>query len=811
MPTARLTSTKQDALGLSASDVLDNVCTALDKSRALLDLAPVPGLAAAVDVLLGILDQVKKMKANTETVNAVAQEIQKLSAVIADVARRVDARAARLQMTPGERAKMLEGLRTADGWRQRVERLRKELEDLREKAVPCAEGRWVRRFLRTTRDEETLQAVCADLARVVQRYQLSGVLSIEALTEHNLARLEATYEEVKRIAETQKEEREQKTIEAIPHADAGFEAASNADKGSYLSGTRDAVWKHLQAWVSSDKPVCFLVGAAGMGKSTIASEFCRRHHHQHELGASFFFRRGDTSAGSTAMFFPTIAYQLAHARPELRPYIARAAAGHVHGAGGVSRMEYAVDDLLRRPLREAEEGHGGVPLSRRVFVVVDALDECDGNDLVPECLRLLLSCALRHPSSFRVLITSRPDPDHVQRALRRDAELKRASVLLFLRDIEEQRDIDRDIGELIRSRLCTVEEGAEWHATDPSVVARLTEQSQGVFAYARTAVDFIVRSAGRAQMEHRLQLLLTPGNPYGLGNLDLLYRTVLETAFPPVADLDPETHKQLQLILAWIALCQTQSPGWVSPFLVEALSGVSCRESIPVLTKLRSVLIFDSAGELFDIEHTGIRAMHVTFRDFLVDRARCGDTHYVDAGRMHARLAVDLLRWLHNNGRDSDEFRPAIWVWSDHVVQAHPTEELVGLLREIFASVETERPSLFFYHSHEVMYGPDKATSLLRWVDKNIGRDLAKIIGEDIRLRNPRLTVCYEEEDIRVSEHPPGSQGAPTSGEIDELKDRNRTRWLYFRDCWTANYPDSYHSLFGPLDRRTPGYFMYRN
>ena len=42
-----------------ASDVLDNAHIVLDKSKGLLDLAPVPGLSAAAGVALAIIDQVK--------------------------------------------------------------------------------------------------------------------------------------------------------------------------------------------------------------------------------------------------------------------------------------------------------------------------------------------------------------------------------------------------------------------------------------------------------------------------------------------------------------------------------------------------------------------------------------------------------------------------------------------------------------------------------------------------------------------------------------------------------------------------------
>ena len=285
---------------------------------------------------------------------------------------------------------------------------------------------------------------------------------------------------------------QKKIIDAIPHADkAGYKSMSNSDKAFYVPGTREAVWKRLDEWVLSDKPICFLIGAAGMGKSTIASEFCRRHKTQ--IGASFFFKWNDANVGSTRLFFTTLAHQLAHCSwKELRPHIARAA--ELHNQGGHSQqMQYAVEDLLHKPLHEAEHTTGAHSV---VYIVVDALDECTESsrqpDLIPECLRLLVSCALRNPSTFRLLLTSRPVPNHVEKA-RLDSELRDRSVLLSLYDIEEPKAIDRDICELMRRRLCAGQEGKQWYQSDPSVVGRLTKQSQGVFVYARTAVDFIVR------------------------------------------------------------------------------------------------------------------------------------------------------------------------------------------------------------------------------------------------------------------------------------------------------------------------------
>ncbi|RPD52670.1 hypothetical protein L227DRAFT_441185 [Lentinus tigrinus ALCF2SS1-6] len=724
----------------AVTDVLDNVSTALKETKDLLDLAPVPGLSTAADALLGILEQVKKMRANKATVEVISNEITNMRNIIESVVNKVKSRADKLQRE--EQDTMWENLKVSDGWQERVEQLQNELQDIQKKAQPCGRGRWYQRLWRATRDEDTLQTIRTDLGDTLKRYRLGGTLSIEALTEETLARLESLAAAQKAEAEKQEEERskqdeerrkqeeerkrleedrQQKIIDKIPHADsAGYRSVSNSDKAEFLAGTRDAVWKRFNEWVSGNKPVCFLIGAAGMGKSTIASEFCRRREEHGDLGASFFFKRGDAHVGSTMLFFTTLAYQLAQSRMALRPYIVRAADHHMR-AGRAQQMQLAVEDLLRKPLRDAKDA--GV-LSAPVYIVIDALDECNESasqpDLVPRCLELLVSCALEYPSSFRVLITSRPHPNHVEEA-RRKPEIENSSVLVSLYNVEEREAIDRDIEELIRTRLCKVREGAQWHESDPTVVKRLTEQSEGVFVYARTAVDFITGGVGMAQMEDRLQVLLAPGNTYGLDHLDQLYRTVLEAAFPP-KDLYPKLHEQLRLLLAWVALCQN-SRG-ITPLEVELISGIPCRESIPILAKLHSVLVFYGTAD--NINNMYFRAMHVTFRDFLVDERRCGKDFHVDPRTMHTRFAIGCLRGVPTENDPYCGYGKHHGF--DHVKQAAPTQELTSMLKEIYTSMFTDGPGLFL-----TRYFLGETFSLYEVLDPQVvDRD---IIGAAIRSR----------------------------------------------------------------------------
>ncbi|KAJ7706842.1 hypothetical protein B0H17DRAFT_875309, partial [Mycena rosella] len=147
----------------------------------------------------------------------------------------------------------------------------------------------------------------------------------------------------------------------------------------------------------------FLSGGAGLGKSSIAHELCRRLDTSIEpsLGASFFFVRGRGDLESTRLFFSSLAHQLALSQPTLRPHIISAARQHLN-RGDRQQMKYTFEDLLRQPLAS--------DITKKLFVIViDGLDECKERDLVPELLRLLLGLVHALPW-VRVFVASQPEP-----------------------------------------------------------------------------------------------------------------------------------------------------------------------------------------------------------------------------------------------------------------------------------------------------------------------------------------------------------------------------------------------------------------
>lgn len=431
---------------------------------------------------------------------------------------------------------------------------------------------------------------------------------------------------------------DEKILDALPHADAGYRAAVNTMKSNYLEGTRQDLLANLDDWVQgqsadlASKSICILSGGAGTGKSTIASEFARRLDEYGILGASFFFIRGMEDLATTRLFFPTIAYQLAHSQSALRQPIVIAAREHLK-QGKNQQMKYEAGNLLQHPLRTVDGRHPPI------FLIVDALDECteQASELTPKMLELLMACVREASFPIRVFFTSRPE-HLVERAL--SAPSCTPCVHTISLDNLSRESVDRDVGILVRDRLSRIPGSKTLFEEHPDVVGRIVQRAEGLFIYARTAMDFLASYPDDLQ-EHADMLLSddSAARALVLGPLDDLYLTVLESAFPPQ---DMERHERLRARVEPVLGCVALLRDHLSPRVLEALTHIPTRETKSVLNRLRAVVLFN-ADNFDDI----FRPMHATFPQFLVDSERCRNRLYlVDTKKQHARLAEGCLRTL---------------------------------------------------------------------------------------------------------------------------------------------------------------------
>ena len=426
-----------------------------------------------------------------------------------------------------------------------------------------------------------------------------------------------------------------KVLEALPHADASYRASVNTQKGNFLPGTRSELFSELDAWAEgrpdlSSKSICVLTGGAGTGKSTIASEFARRLDDCGTYGASFFFVRGVAELSSTRLFFPTLAYQLAHSQDALRKPIIIAAREHLK-RGKHQQMKYEGTNLVERPISEVDSEHPAV------FLIVDAVDECTDHtaELVPRLLRILISCVQHAPFPLRVFLTSRPEHVVEHTLLKNSAAVHKISL-----HNQSPNSVTHDISLFLRDRLSQTTSGEALLKQQPDVVDRLAERADGLFVYARTAMDFL--DSYPDHFEERLDQLLDDGSAVPdvpLRPLDDLYLTVLETAFPPMhMERQNALRARVDAVLGSIALLRDH----LSPRDLEALTCLPYKDIASVLYQLRSVILFDR-----EKPDEPFRPMHASFPQFLVDPARCTNALYVvNTKRQHARLAEGCLRVL---------------------------------------------------------------------------------------------------------------------------------------------------------------------
>ncbi|TBU41152.1 hypothetical protein BD309DRAFT_992596 [Dichomitus squalens] len=418
-------------------------------------------------------------------------------------------------------------------------------------------------------------------------------------------------------------------LEALPHADADYRAPIHTLRNYVLSGTRLELLEDLHTWAydsPSSRSICILNGALGTGKSSIASNFARLLRDNGHLGASFFFVRGVDNLASTKLFFPTLAYQLSHTQNALRPHIVAAVQDYLK-LGRAQDIEHQGEHLLRRPLLAAQGQDAPV------VIVIDAVDECadDSSDL-STVLRLLLTCVCEVTFPLRILLTSVPERI-VDTSLSSHASavtLRRLSLHNLSRD-----SINRDIAIFIRDRLSRMSSSKDL-AEQPDLADRLALRADGLFVYARAAMDFLHDK--QDELEQRLDLILS-ATPSGLGTLDALYLTILEHVIPPARmEQQPTFRASVQSILGCIPVLRDP----ISPRTLESLIHIPCKDSLPILHQLRCTILVNRN----DLDEP-FRPGHATFVQFLLSSARCPNRLYlVDAKRQNAQLAEGCLRVL---------------------------------------------------------------------------------------------------------------------------------------------------------------------
>lgn len=135
-----------------------------------------------------------------------------------------------------------------------------------------------------------------------------------------------------------------------------------------------------QLMTDAGRPVFWLNGSAGTGKSTIASTVAKMFSQQGILGATFFCSRDDALCSNEKLIFPSIAYQLAHFNSEFGQRLARAIKSQpeiTHAA-----VSFQLQKLIVEPLATISN-------FPPCAIIIDGLDECRDRSTISVILTAL--------------------------------------------------------------------------------------------------------------------------------------------------------------------------------------------------------------------------------------------------------------------------------------------------------------------------------------------------------------------------------------------------------------------------------------
>jgi hypothetical protein len=391
-----------------------------------------------------------------------------------------------------------------------------------------------------------------------------------------------------------------------------------------LSGTCEDVIAKIFEWIrdSGGRPIFWLSGAPGAGKSALAGTIAELCAKQRLLGASFFFSRDRADRRNLDRFLPTIAHQLISLFPSLSTFIRL--------KDSVPRpLGDQIRTLLVDPFTRLSPGWG---LYRSTVVVIDALDECADNNLVDELIQLLATMPNNFP--LRFLFTSRPEP-HIREAFAR-LSVDSKTRLLALHDFDAQSSIQM----FLRSGFADIyqKHNSTMHAVPrpwPSDgdIQTLVGMSSGLFTFASTLLKFV--DGKEVNPSHRLQAFLDldrGSSTLEFAGLDQLYRQIFAAS-----SYTPRTRS----VFGTIALLFDPLP----LAEIECLLGLKSGEGWQSLRGL--YFIFHISHE----QNRPIQIFHASLYDFLTSSDRSAQYfvnptihHRFIADNCLYRMAVDLKR-----------------------------------------------------------------------------------------------------------------------------------------------------------------------
>lgn len=316
--------------------------------------------------------------------------------------------------------------------------------------------------------------------------------------------------------------------------DAEFDSYADQHEDCCLPGTRTELRSQIAQWAVSKEGKCifWLNGKAGTGKSTIARTVARSFEDAGQLGATFFFKRGESKRNNAKYLISTITRQLVLRYRQLVPDVLSAIESDPNISYKLLSKQF--DKLLLQPLRKLR-----LDQPTTSVIVIDALDECEHDPDVRSIIRLLPLLQKVEAVRIRIFVTSRPEPP-ISRGFSEVADHEYQD--LALHEIPEE-VTEHDIHLFLQDRFTKIKKNRKigekgWPGDD--AIHQLLAISVPLFISAATVCGYIEKS--KLEPKSRLTELLKDHAKY-VSSMDKTYLPILNRLLDDQESDESEQHR----------------------------------------------------------------------------------------------------------------------------------------------------------------------------------------------------------------------------------------------------------------------------
>ena len=412
---------------------------------------------------------------------------------------------------------------------------------------------------------------------------------------------------------------------------ASFDSHSDEHLARCLADTRVELQRQIMEWVDSPqgKSIFWLNGMAGTGKSTIARTAAYSFANKGQLGASFFFKKGEGDRGNASKFFTTIATHLMIHLPGLVPGIRKAIDVDSTISGKALKDQF--EKLILEPLSQINQDS---QQPSKLVIVIDALDECEREEDIRAILQLLARAEDLGVMRLRIFVTSRPELP-IRLGFKKMAGNTYQD--LVLHEVSKT-TIEHDISIFLKHELTRIRADRSLTIDWPGErnIQALVEMAVPLFIFAATVCRFV--GDPRWDPKKRLAIILESQTASQASKLDRTYLPILDQLL--VGQDEAEQEKLAsdfrEIVGAIIILASPLSTVSLANLLGILEDDVICR-----LDLLHSVLSIPTN------QAAPVRLLHLSFQDFLLDPQKRGKSPFwVDERKTHERIASKCLQLM---------------------------------------------------------------------------------------------------------------------------------------------------------------------